>query len=72
MRGDGLPDNKAVIDRLVLARDKIHGGLPGKPAIPIPTESLHCYTDDSGSLRCVVDMEQVIYLAEEMLRRSSS
>jgi hypothetical protein len=69
MRGDGLPDNKAVIDRLSEARDTFAGDMPGKPAITVPIDSLHFYRDDNGTLLCVIDMEQIVFLADDMLRK---
>lgn len=70
MRADGLPDNKAVIDRLAEARDAFSGDMPGKPAITVPVESLHFYRNDDGHLQCVIDMEQIVYLADDMLRNA--
>lgn len=63
------PTNKQVIDRIAEARDAFSGDMPGKPAIEVPIDSLHFYRNGDGELKCVIDMEQVLYLAEDMLRK---
>lgn len=62
-------DRKAVVDAIAwAARNSYAAGLPGKTAINVPIESLHFYKNDGDELKCVIDMEQIVFLADDILR----
>lgn len=72
MRADGLPDDRSVMDRLAKARDAHQAIMPGKPAMNVPVEALHFFKDENGALECVIDMDEVVSLAEQLLRSDLS
>lgn len=41
---------------------------PGNPAVAIPLEHIITYRGEDGESRAVIPVEQVIYLADEVLR----
>lgn len=61
--------NEVAISTLRDAVRKLGDNLPGTPAMEIPLDSLHFYHDQNGETRCVIDAEQVLFLADMMFRK---
>jgi hypothetical protein len=51
------------------ALKKLHGKLPGKPVVQIPVEALH-FCEIDGDWKCYLDYEQVVFLADDLLRKA--
>lgn len=62
-----MTDEELAAVRLLSAAEKRHRTF-GKPAVEVPLEAIHVF--DSDGPRVLIDMEQIVFLAEDMLRKA--
>lgn len=62
-----MTDEERAAINLLFAAEKRHRTF-GKPAMEVPLEAIHVF--DSDGPHVLIDMEQVVYLAEDMLRKA--
>jgi hypothetical protein len=60
---------EALLLALREARNALQAKAPGQPCVEIPLDKIHTFVDGDGTPRAVIGVEQVIYLADEILRR---
>lgn len=61
-RGDLLQELKDALG-------KMQGNTPGQPCIEIPLDKVFTYRGDGGEPKGLIEVQQVIYLVDEVLRR---
>lgn len=59
----------ALLGELRAAQERMQARMPGSPAIAIPLNKVLTFQDDNGEPRGIIEVEQVIYLVDEILRR---
>lgn len=61
----------ALIAELRTAQEAMRARAPGSPAVEIPLDKILTFKGKDGELCGVIEVEQVIYLADEILRRGT-
>lgn len=57
-----------LMEELRDARTRMEAKCPGKPCVELPLDAVSAFRDADGKLRAVVTVDQVLYLADEVLR----
>lgn len=60
-------ERQLVVDSLRSAEARMRERMPGNPALSIPLDKIYCYKNDDGELRAVINVQEVIYLADSLM-----
>lgn len=60
---------RGLLQELIAIRDERTGKVPGQPCVEIKLEKVLTFEGENGEHRAVMELSELIYLVEQVLRR---